>query len=184
MNQKLLQAVEKLNPEESQTDSEVLTSLSTSPGNKTDTTLYSFRYLTQIFGIEETNKVLQVFQGAAQQSGNVVLSMTLNALANNGIDFSSPETQGMITLLQSQGVFTAEQATALKRIGIRPLPSVLETLELSDVTEEAIAEVRQYQKVKTALVNLYNTAHPLAETGDLTLENLGPLVEEVQKYLK
>lgn len=184
MNPKLLQAVERLNPEDSKTDKEVLDSLSVSPGTKTDTTLYSFRYLTQIFGIEDTNKVLQVFQGAAQQSGNVVLSMTLNALANSGIDFSTPETQGMIDLLYSQSVFTTEQATALKRIGIRPLPTILESFNLSDIKEEEIAEVRQYRKVKTALVNLYNTAHPLAETGELTLESLTPLVEEVQKYLK
>lgn len=184
MNQRLLQAIEKLSPADEATDAEVLSALSASPGENKDTTLYSFRHLTQVFGIDVTNGVLQAFQAAAQQSGNVVLSMTLNALANNGIDFSAPETQGMITLLQGQKVFTEEQATALKRIGIRPLPSILDTFNLSDVKEEEIAEARQYRKVKTALVNLYNTAHPLSLTGELTLENFDPLVEEVRKYLK
>lgn len=169
MNLKLMELVGTFPPDAS--DQAVLNALSLKDQTVTDRTLYSYRELVKRFGPTLTNQVLGKLKAAAAQ--NPLLDITYQALANQGIDFSDTAAQSMLAELVTAKVFSADEAKALREIGIRTT-SALDRAELVDITIEDINEARRDQRYRSNVIerirNAYNGAIPLATAGTLTRE--------------
>lgn len=68
-------------------------------------------------GIEQAREIIGAFQVAA--ANDPLLQSQYDKLNSTGIDFSHPLTIAMIDQLQAAGAFTAQQAEALKGIGLK-----------------------------------------------------------------
>lgn len=165
----------------SMTDAEVFAALSAASESKTDSTLYSFRHLVLALGEDLTRSVLAKLEAAS--GADPILKATYNAICNAGINFADAATQSAIDRLASDTTpaparFTAEEATAMKAIGIRSA-SKLELAGLSGVTEAEIASVRAenyrlavMEKIRFA----YNTSIEKAERGQISWAEFQALV--------
>lgn len=68
-------------------------------------------------GIEQAREIIGAFQVAA--ANDPLLQSQYDKLNSTGIDFSHPLTIAMIDQLQAAGAITAQQAEALKEIGLK-----------------------------------------------------------------
>lgn len=167
MNHLLMDLVRKF-PEGSSSQ-EIHAALSRKETVVTDTTLHSYRELVRRFGAEFTESVLSKLETAGKTKA--LLRITFQALSSQGIDFSHAAVQDLIRQLQSSGVFTASEATALREIGVRTV-SMLDRVGLSEVVladvVQAVEDLRYRKEVLDPLIELYNTCSVLAERGELT----------------
>ena len=88
----------------------------------------------------------------AAGASNPLLKATYTAVCTTGIDFSAAVTQGMIDQLEAAKLFTADEATKLKAIGIWHI-SICEANSLPDATEDAVQAAIDEIETETAAEN-------------------------------
>lgn len=178
MNLKLMELVGTFPAEAS--DQSVFSALSLKDQTVTDRTLYSYRELVKRFGPTLTAQVLGKLKAAA--ATNPLLDITYQALANQGIDFADTAAQSMLQELVAAKVFTADEAKALREIGVRAT-SALDRAELRDISLADISEARRDQRYRQNITerirNAYNGAIPLAAAATLTREQWIAFHEDV-----
>lgn len=153
-------------------DADALAVLNAPTQTRVDTALYNFIALMQILGEQSADAVLQKLETAAQSSS--IVRAIYQAVIGAGLNFADSVVQEKITALQTGGVFTEEEATALKRIGVKPI-SELERLEIQGVTEQDVHDTRAEQhrlSVEARLHFLFNWGAPLAARGTLTWQQV------------
>lgn len=166
VNPALVELITRFEP--TATDADIFAALSAPSLQTTDHTLYTFRQLIQIIGPDMTSAVLGKLKAAA--ASNPLLDATYLAVCSSGIDFADPVTQEQVDALVTASVFTAEEGTALKAVGVQARSS-LEANGLSDITEEVIHDTRANSprlNGSEKLRWLYNTHIHSLESGEIT----------------
>lgn len=92
-------------------------------------------------------------------------------LGGNGINFADTETQRMIDGLEQASLFTAEQASQLRGVGVRLISSWEDLGESEPLTEAEVAEARD-QLAQVAIVrkvaDRYNAVVAAITAGQIT----------------
>ena len=119
----------------------------------TNSELYTSTGIILALGPDLARSIIGKFEAAMVH--DPLLRAQYDKLNSTGIDFSHPLTQQMIDDLKAAGIFTTEEAEALKRIGIRYIsPYEQFAGEGSVVTAEDVAQAMSPQPVTAKRVEL------------------------------
>lgn len=117
-----LKEIIRSNPEGMPNTAEALTDwLKEKRVPRTNSALQSFRAIVTKYGPDFADTVLAKFDEAMNNPAvpyKSLLTATNSAIKGEGIDFSSPISQGQIDILVGAEVFTLGEATKLKALGI------------------------------------------------------------------
>lgn len=169
-NDVLVDLIKEYPPTDS--DQVVFNKLSAKEVEIKDETLYTFKYLVSLYGVDFTNSVLSKLESAATNSP--VLRSTLTALNTVGLDFSDSISQAMIQSLVKPGGFTQQEVDKLKSVGVQLL-SKLDVAGIPFTTLEEVTEIRaQDYRLTTAekFRWFYNNHVADVETQQLTRQQL------------
>jgi len=112
----------------------------------TNSELYTSTGIILALGPDLARSIIDKFEAAMVH--DPLLRAQYDKLNSTGIDFSHPFTQQMIDDLKAAGIFTTEEAEALKRIGVRYIsPYEQFAGEGSVVTAEDVAQAMSPQPV-------------------------------------
>jgi len=138
----------KANNLQNSTAAEIVAALNEPTEYRTHASEVGYRGITLKYGPTFAATVLGKLKAAA--ASNPLLDATYIAICASGIDFSADVTQGMIDQLQAANVFTSDEASKLKSIGIWQI-SKAEANNLGTITEDqataALAEIVEEQAV-------------------------------------
>lgn len=140
-------------------DAEAATAANALTVRKTDSSLKNSRAMMQRVGVDKA----QQLYSAIGQAGYTIVQ---GAFDGDGIDFSSPQTQGMIDSLVLAQSFSAKDGAVLKAVGAWFISPYAEAGGSGTATAEDFAVARKYEALRTHLRVRYNAAVDGIENGD------------------
>jgi len=139
-------------------DDEAAAVANTASVKKTDSTLKKSRAITLQIGIVKAQQLYTAIKNA----GFDIIQGMLN---DDGIDFSSTTTQGMIDKFVHDGEFSAEDGNAMKAIGIWYVTPYHDGGGTGTATAESFTAARLYASLRLHASARYNEAVDAIEAG-------------------
>lgn len=130
-----------------------------------DHTFYSFREVSNRFGLEVAREALGGLKAAAVKSGDPLLDISYTAMAGLGLDFANPLTIAQIEEMQAAGVWSEDVAVKLKSLGEISLSLIEQSLGAG-----VIATKQDYETAVTELARRQIEENTRVLVGSLTAQ--------------
>ena len=127
---------------------------------KKDSGLKNSRAIIHVVGVAKAEQLYTALGTAGYQ-------LVQGLLDADGIDFSSPQTQGMIDALVTAGAFTSQDGAALKAIGVWYVSPYVDGGGSGTCTADDWTKARKYGALRKHASDKYNAAVDAIEADSL-----------------